>query len=101
MHLVDQIKTKASQTAGLKTLKENILLNPDDFDARLDCAICELAEGNTEQAFIHLFYIQEHKPDYKEGAAKEMIIAIIDATMPVDPKTARGYRAKLIALLET
>ena len=96
-----QIKTKASQTAGLKTLKENILLNPDDFDARLDCAICELAEANTEQAFIHLFYIQEHKADYKEGVAKEMIIAIIDATMPVDPETARGYRAKLIALFET
>jgi len=96
-----QIKTKASQTAGLKTLKENILLNPDDFDARLDCAICELAGANTEQALIHLFYIQEHKADYKEGAAKEMIIAIIDATMPVDPETARGYRAKLIALLET
>ena len=95
-----QIKTKASQTAGLKTLKENILLNPDDFDARLDCAICELAEANTEEALLHLFYIQEHKADYKEGAAKEMIIAIIDATMPVDPKTARGYRAKLSALLE-
>ena len=95
-----QIKTKASQTAGLKTLKENIFLNPDDFDARLDCAICELAEANTEEALIHLFYIQEHKADYKEGAAKEMIIAIIDATMPVDPEAARGYRAKLTALLE-
>ena len=95
-----QIKTKASQTAGLKTLKENIFLNPDDFDARLDCAICELAEANTEEALNHLFYIQEHKADYKEGAAKEMIIAIIDATMPVDPETARGYRAKLTALLD-
>ena len=96
-----QIKTKASQTAGLKTLKENILLNPDDFDARIDCAICELAQANTEQALDQLFYIQEHKAEYKEGAAKEMIIEIIDATMPVDPETARGYRSKLIALLET
>ena len=95
-----QIKTKASQTVGLKTLKENIFLNPDDFDARLDCAICELAEANTEEALNQLFYIQEHKADYKEGAAKEMIIAIIDATMPVDPETARGYRAKLTALLD-
>ena len=94
-----QIKTKASQTAGLKTLKENILLNPDDFDARIDCAICELAQANTEQALDQLFYIQEHKAEYKEGAAKEMIIEIIDATMPVDPEAARGYRAKLVALL--
>jgi len=96
-----QIKTKATQTAGLKTLKENILLNPDDFDARLDCAVCELAQANTEQALDQLFYIQEHKAEYKEGAAKEMIIEIIDATMSVDPETARGYREKLIALLET
>lgn len=96
-----QIKTKASQTVGLKKLKENIFLNPDDFDARLDCAICELAEANTDEALNHLFYIQEYKADYKEGAAKEMIIAIIDATMPVDPETARGYRAKLTALMET
>jgi len=96
-----QIKTKASQTAGLKTLKENILLNPDDFDARIDCAICELAQANTEQALDQLFYIQEHKAEYKEGAAKKMIIEIIDATKPVDPEAARGYRAKLVALLET
>ena len=96
-----QIKTKASQTAGLKTLKENILLNPDDFDARFDCAICELAQTNTEQAIDQLFYIQEHKADYKEGAAKEMIIAIIDATVSTNPEVARKYRAKLTVLLET
>ena len=96
-----QIKTKASQTAGLKTLKENILLNPDDFDARFDCAICELAQTNAEQALDQLFYIQEHKADYKEGAAKEMIIAIIDATVSSNPEVARKYRAKLTVLLET
>ena len=95
-----QIKTKASQTAGLKTLKENILLNPDDFNARLDCAVCELAQGNSEQALDQLFYIQEHKADYKEGTAKEMIIEIIDATMATNPEAARKYRAKLTRLLE-
>ena len=95
-----QIKTKAGQTVGLEALKENILLNPDDFDARLDCAICELAQTNTEQALDQLFYIQEHKADYKEGTAKEMIIAIIDATALTDPEAAREYRAKLTTLLE-
>jgi putative thioredoxin len=95
-----QIKTKASQTAGLKTLKENILLNPDDFNARLDCAVCELAQGNSEPALDQLFYIQEHKADYKEGTAKEMIIEIIDATMATNPEAAREYRKKLTRLLE-
>ena len=95
-----QIKTKASQTVGLKALKENIFLNPDDFDARFDCAICELAQTNTEQALDQLFYIQEHKADYKEGATKKMIIAIIDAIVPTDPEAARKYRARLAVLLE-
>ena len=84
-----------------RSLKENIFINPDDFDARLDCAICELAQTNTEKALDQLFYIQEHKPDYKEGAAKEMIIAIIDATAFTDPEAARKYRAKLTVLMET
>ncbi len=96
-----QIKTKASQTSGLKALSEKLLLNPDDFEARLDCAICELAESNAEQALDQLFYIQEHNAGYKEGAAKEMIITIINAIVPTDPKTANKYRAKLAALLET
>jgi putative thioredoxin len=95
-----QIKTKASQTAGLKTLKENILLSPDDFNARLDCAVCELAQGNSEQALDQLFYIQEHNADYKEGTAKEMIIEIIDATMATNPEAARKYRKRLTRLLE-
>ena len=95
-----QIKTKASQTAGLKALKENILLNPDDFNARIDCAVCELAQGNSEQALDQLFYIQEHKADYQEGTAKKMIIEIIDATMSTNPESAREYRAKLTRLLE-
>ena len=96
-----QIKTKASQTVGLKALKENILLNPDDFNARLDCAVCELAQGDSEQALDQLFYIQEHKADFKEGAAKEMIIAIINAIATSDPEAAREYRTKLTMLLET
>jgi len=96
-----QIKTKASQTAGLKALSEKLLLDPDDFEARLDCAICELAESNAEQALDQLFYIQKHNADYKEGAAKEMIIAIINAIAPTDRETANKYRAKLAALLET
>jgi len=96
-----QIKTKANQTAGLKVLSENILLNPDDFEARLDCAICELAESNVEQALDQLFYIQEHNAEYKEGAAKEMIMAIINAIVPTNRETANKYRTKLAVLLET
>jgi len=90
---------EASKTAGLQSLKESILANPDDFDARFDCAICELAQHDTQQALDHLFYIQQNNADYKDGAAREMIITIINTIAPNDPETAQQYRAQLAGIL--
>ena len=90
---------EANKTAGLQPLKESILANPDDFDARFDCAICEIAQHNTQQALEHLFYIQLNKADYKDGAAREMIITIINTIAPNDPETAQRYRTQLAGML--
>ena len=90
---------EASKTAGLQSLKESILANPDDFDARFDCAICEIAQHNTQQALDHLFYIQQNNADYKDGAAREMIITIINTIAPGDPASAQQYRAQLAGML--
>lgn len=90
---------QAAKTAGLQVLKETILKNPDDYDARFDCAICEIAEHNIQQALDHLFYIQQHKPDYKEGAAREMIVTVINTIAPNNPELAQQYRTQLAGLL--
>ena len=90
---------QAAKTAGLQTLKETILKNPDDYDARFDCAICEIAEHNTQQALDHLFYIQQNNADYKEGAAREMIITIINTIAPNNPEQAQKYRTQLAGML--
>ncbi len=90
---------QASKTAGLQTLKETILKNPDDYDARFDCAICEIAEHNIQQALDHLFYIQQNNADYKQGAAREMIITIINTIAPNNPEQAQKYRTQLAGLL--
>lgn len=90
---------EAAKTAGLQSLKESILANPDDFSARFDCAICEIAQHNTQQALDHLFYIQQNNADYKDGAAKEMIVTIINTIAPNDPETAQKYRTQLAGLL--
>ncbi len=71
---------EAGKTAGLQALKETLMKNPDDYDARFDCAICEIAQHNPRQALDHLFYIQQNKADYKDGAAREMIITIINCS---------------------
>ncbi len=90
---------QASKTAGLQALKEAILKNPDDYDARFDAAICEIAEHNYQQALDYLFYIQQNNADYKEGAAREMIITIINTIAPNNPEMAQQYRTQLAGML--
>ena len=93
--IIDQ----AAKTAGLPSLKKAILSNPDNYEARFDCAICEIAEHNTQKALDHLFYIQQHNAEFKEGAAREMIITIINTIAPNDPEMAQQFRAQLASTL--
>jgi putative thioredoxin len=90
---------EAGKTAGLQVLKEKLLINPDDYNAHFDSAICEIAQHNTQQALEHLFYIQQNNAEFKEGAAKEMIVNIINTIAPNNPEIAQQYRAQLASLL--
>ena len=89
----------AAKTSGLQSLKEILLVEPDNFDARFDCAICEIAEHHYQQALDHLLYIQQNNANYKEGAAREMIVTIINTIAPANPEVAQQYRAQLGSLL--
>jgi putative thioredoxin len=93
--IIDQ----AGKTAGLQALNAALLANPDDLNARFDCAICEIAQHNTEQALDHLFFIQGNDADFKEGAAREMIVTIINTIAPNDAEAAQRYRAQLAGML--
>jgi len=93
--IIDQ----ANKTAGLDALNEKLQLNPDDYQARFDCAICEIAQHNTQAALDHLFFIQQHNAEFKEGAAREMIITIINTIAPNNPEMAQQYRKKLADML--
>ena len=84
---------------GLEVLKERILKNPDDSDARFDAAICEIALNNYQQALDYLFYIQQNNADFKEGAAREMIVTIINTIAPNHPEMAQQYRTQLAGIL--
>jgi len=90
---------QAARTRGLQALTETLKENPQDYDARFDAAVCEIAEHNPRQALEHLFYIQQHNADYKEGAAREMIVTIINTIAPNDPETAQQYRTQLAGML--
>ncbi len=90
---------EAGKTAGLQALKEVLQTNPDDYNAHFDSAICEIAQHNTQQALNHLFYIQQHHAKFKDGAAKEMIVNIINTIATNSPEMAQQYRSQLAGML--
>lgn len=89
----------AGNTAGLQALNQALLADPDNYDARFEAAICEIAQHNYQQALDHLFHIQQHNADFKEGAAREMIITVLNTIAPNNPEMAQQYRTQLAGML--
>ena len=88
----------AAQTEGKETLRARVAGNGEDHDARFDLAVCLVAEYNYGAAIDELFTLLASAPDYREGAAKEMIITITNMLAPNDPKQAAEYRQRLANL---
>ncbi|MDG4812624.1 tetratricopeptide repeat protein [Hydrogenovibrio sp. 3SP14C1] len=92
--LVGQITFKglANKTAGKETLIGQLEANPSDFDARFDLSICYIADHQYMEAMDQLFTILEAQPDYKDGAAQEMTVSVIQMLAPNDPEQANEFR---------
>lgn len=91
----------AAQTAGIDVINQALLLNPDDHDSRFDLAICQIAQYQYEDAVNDLFYILENNPDYKGGAAKEMIILVTNMIASENSDLAQELRRKLANILSS
>ena len=85
----------AAKTDGKDALQSRLDANPDDHDARFDLSVCLITEHQYEQAVELLFKIHQQTPDYKEGAAREMIINLSNMLMPNDPEMAAAFRRRL------
>lgn len=88
----------ASKTEGKEKLQSRIDNNPADNDASFDMAICLVAENQYEQAVEHLFRIIDQSPDYRDGAAREMVITLSNMLMPNDPEIGMSFRRRLANL---
>ena len=88
-------KDLAAKTVGKDQLQIKLNENTNDFDSRFDLAICFVAEHNYKQAVDHLFAIFEKSPDYKEGAAKEMIINLTNMLSVNEPELAQEFRRRM------
>ena len=89
----------AQNTAGKSTLQAQVLKSSDDLQARFDLAVCFIAEYDIEKGMDELFYIQENQPDFKEGAAREMIGMICNMLTNSNPEQGNTYRRRLANLI--
>lgn len=85
----------AAKTEGLEALSSRLEQNAGDVDARFDLAVCLIAQHDYNTAVDHLVTLMENAPDYKEGAAKEMIITMANMLGPNDPELAKKIRNRL------
>ena len=90
----------AASTDGIQALAQRIATSPDDYDARFDLGICYVATHEYDDAMDQFFYILQHEPGYKQGAAREMIITVINTIAPVNHQLAQSFRRRLASALE-
>jgi putative thioredoxin len=90
---------QAAKTDGVEVLQARIAKNENDFDARFDLAICLIADYETVAAVDQLFYILQRNADFKEGAAKELIIAMVGILKEKEPVLAKEIQQKLSNLV--
>lgn len=91
--------TLASKTESIETLQGRLAQNANDFDARFDLSIRQIAEYEYDQAADNLLYILKENGEYKDGAAKEMLITVGNMIAPVNNDLAQDIRRKLSNLL--
>lgn len=89
----------AAKTVGIEGLSERLAKDANDHAALFDLSLCLVAGHDYDGAMAQLFSLLEMKPDYQDGAAKEMIITITNMLSPNNPEQANTYRQRLSSLL--
>ncbi|WP_029406680.1 tetratricopeptide repeat protein [Thiomicrorhabdus sp. Milos-T2] len=95
--IIGQITFKdlANNTEGLLALVNKVQANPMDFDARFDLAVCYVAEHAYEEALNQVFEILDNEHTYREGAAQELSVSIINMLEANEPELAKEARRVL------
>ena len=89
----------AAKTVGIEALKKRLAKDANDHAARFDLSVCLVAGHDYDGAMEQLFSLLEMKPDYQDGAAREMIVTITNMLSPNNPEQASAYRKRLSGLL--
>ncbi len=85
----------ASKTKGKEALEADLQNNANNCDTHFDLAVCLIAEKDYPLAVNHLFEIMKIDANYKDGAAREMIINVTNMLAPNNPELASDFRRRL------
>ena len=91
--------TLASKVGDIDTLQSRLAANADDHDARFDLSIRQLAQYQYNEAIDNLFSIYQQNTEYKDGAAKEMLINLSNMLAAVNSELSQEIRRKLANLV--
>ncbi|MDH5218099.1 MAG: tetratricopeptide repeat protein, partial [Gammaproteobacteria bacterium] len=94
--------TFAKLAAGIddiETLKNKIDADSNNYDAQFDLAIHLITLYQYNEAADTLLNIQRENPEYKDGAAKELLATISNMLAPTDNELAKEIRRKLANLI--
>jgi putative thioredoxin len=89
----------AAATEGVDVLQGRVAQDGADHAARFDLAVCLVNQHDYDRAMDHLFAVMESEPDFRDGAAREMIATIANMLAPNVPGQAQTYRRRLANLL--
>lgn len=89
----------AAKTEGVAALQQRLASDGNDTQARFDLVVCLIAQHQYQEGMEHLLHIIRHDPAFRDGAARELMVAVIRSLAPNDPELASEYQRKLANLL--
>lgn len=93
-----ELEEQTADAGEVDELKNMLLNNPDNHQARFDYAIALYAAGEIEIAVEELVEILKRNRDWNNDAARQQLFKIFDALGHEDPVTIEGRR-KMSAVL--
>ena len=89
----------AAATEGIDALQKRLAQDAADHAARFDLAVCFVHQHDYDSAMDHLFAVMESEPEFRDGAAREMIATLSNMLAANAPEQAQAYRRRLASLL--
>lgn len=94
------LEVAAAPAADVSAEEVRLAANPDDHEARFAIAQARMAAGDRDQAANALLEIIARDKDWNEGAARALLLQMLEAA-GIEDAWARAQRRRLSALLFT